>query len=153
MDYSIRVNKIKFLLLVNLFLVVSCSVHEKTISSDDLIYEVILGDYFTEDTLTLRLNNKIIFNEVILRSRGSMGVTGKWLKVKKGSNNFFSITSDSAEKEQVEINSSDDFIETILNNNHQIFKIKKRKGKYILISKDELGKISIAQSVKRPIFD
>ena len=152
MECLIKVdNKILYFFL--LLLTCSCSSQNKIVPKDNLSYNIIFGDFFSEDKVTLLIDGKTVFQNAVLNSYGSMGITKVWVKITTENGENFVSSSEGKEKSKIEINPKSIILTVILNDKSQRITIKKSKGKFILFHKAKNGEVAYDQTIKEPIFD
>jgi hypothetical protein len=134
------------LISFSLFILFSCSTAKKTDSV--IYYDIIFGDYFSDDTLDFYIDDSLIIKHAKLESAGSSGVTKIHVNIfYDGSNYFINIGSD---KRIVDLKKDSNLFKLIINGKERTFKIKRNKGKYLLFFGDKDKLVDFFQS-KQPM--
>ena len=129
-----------------LFILFSCNTIKKTESV--LCYDIIFGDYFSDDIIDLYIDNSLVIKDGKLNSAGSNGVTKIYLKIiYEGSNYFISINGD---KTIIDLKKDSNLFKLIINGKEKTFKINRNKGNYLLFFGDKKNVVDFFQS-KQPI--
>lgn len=117
-------------------------------SDSVLYYDIIFGDYFSNDILDFYIDDSNIINGGKLDSGGSSGVTKIHLEIIYDGNNYFiNINSD---KKIVDLKKDSNLFKLIINGKENTFKINRNNGKYLLFFGDKDKIVDFFQS-KKPI--
>ena len=117
-------------------------------SDSVLYYDIIFGDYFSNDILDFYIDDSNIINGGKLDSGGSSGVTKIHLEIIYDGNNYF-INIDSDNK-IVDLKKDSNLFKLIINGKENTFKINRNNGKYLLFFGDKDKIVDFFQS-KKPI--
>ena len=117
-------------------------------SDSVLYYDIIFGDYFSNDILDFFIDDSNIINGGKLDSGGSSGVTKIHLEIIYDGNNYF-INIDS-DKKIVDLKKDSNLFKLIINGKENTFKINRNNGKYLLFFGDKDKIVDFFQS-KKPI--
>lgn len=117
-------------------------------SDSVLYYDIIFGDYFSNDILDFYIDDSNIINGGKLDSGGSSGVTKIHLGIIYDGNNYF-INIDSDNK-IVDLKKDSNLFKLIINGKENTFKINRNNGKYLLFFGDKDKIVDFFQS-KKPI--
>lgn len=116
----------------------------------DISYSIVLGDCFHNDTVSLSINKILAFDNVILNSNFSTGLTQTWVSYKLGSNGLVIKTNDIETKKVFEFSKSLKLL-VIKNGKLYPFELNLSNGKNILIEGCE-SKIKANQFKKPMVF-
>jgi hypothetical protein len=145
--------KFLYLLLVVVAILVSCST-KKVHSKNSIDFTMFLGSGFKNDTVSLSIDNKDIFQNNILQSDSVLGVVGSVTITKK--NNLVSVLNSKNETVHSLEYVNNNIIVVGLKINHKLHKlyISLNKGNNVMIDNQSFNKgVSIFQSKKKIILD
>lgn len=150
----IKVNK-KSSSKILVFLVIfqMCTIQKDKLSNDDIIYEIIFGDHFKNDTIEVLVNNQVVLSEIELSSDPSDGITNAWIKLFKSKEMYFFSTNTQNEFKRIISQSNDLDLKIILMGQDTTFNLKDINGKYVVLASNGKGNIIFTQMVKEPYFD
>ncbi len=117
-------------------------------SDSVLYYDIIFGDYFSNDILDFYIDNTLIINNGKLNSTGSSGITKIHIKIiYEGSKSFININGN---KKRIDLKKENNLFKLIINGKEKTFKINPKNGKYLLFFGDKDKLVDFFQS-KQPI--
>lgn len=130
----------------------SCTSSYQNMRNDnDLLFEIVFQDYFSNDMIELKLNNCSIFSDSLTSSK-ILGVTKMRILAYKGTGLTYSIK---IINKFVECNSNKDEInlEVVMNGHKDKFKVDLKKGRYIGFNKKNKNEVDIIQSMNPFVYD
>lgn len=136
-------NKVLFI-----FLLICCSYNTLKKTDSIIHYDIIFGDYFSNDVMDFYIDNSLVVKNGYLDSKGSSGVTKIHLKITYENGKYF--IDDGVEKKLFTLNKKVNFFKLIVNGVEKSFKVYPKNGKYIIFFDDETNGIQFFQS-KKPL--
>jgi hypothetical protein len=128
---------LRYLLIsFSLFILFSCNTVKKTDSV--IYYDIIFGDYFSDDIIDFYIDNSLIVKNGKLNSAGSSGITKIHVKIIYEGSNYF--VYNGSDRKIVDLKKGSNLFKLIINGKEKTFKINRNKGKYLIFfgDKDEL---------------
>lgn len=152
MDYLTKGSRLlnKFLVIAYILLLsfntnACCLSKQHSNMNDSTLFEIDFQDFFINDTVSLRINNCAIFNNVRLLSNGSLGLTKMRVKVSrnKGSDCQVKFLNKAI---KCRIANDEIKLTILLNGAENKYTININDGKYIGFSKKDGGELYFNQS-------
>lgn len=135
----------KLLILFTIMIINSCA-SEKDSNNSEMIFTIDFQDFFERDTVTLQVNNCVVFEDLILTSDKSTGITS--IQVVYNHKGYLKLLSSGKEKEincQLKEN-SEYVIKVLVNGESNSFRVDLDKGGYLGFDKKTGNKLQLNQS-------
>jgi hypothetical protein len=121
-------------------------------SSKEVVFKIDFQDFFNKDTVTLRINNCLIFKDNLLMSDRSTGLTKARIKAYFNDGQSIKILCDGRSQLCMYLKGKIS-ISILFNHCVKKYEADLTKGKYIGISKKSATELSFRQSQKPFIYD
>jgi hypothetical protein len=131
-----------------LLMLSSCKVQKQEIKKSQIIYNIILGDHFKNDIISLSINGTTVLKNICLLSDFAAGVTDTEVEIVQYEKKIYFRTLENKELKKINIKPDNIKLEFIYKGNVKEFVVEKDKGRYILISDNGKGSLSLMQSIK-----
>jgi len=144
----------RFLISIFILLVIqNCIAQQQKTSGDSMMCSIIMGDNFSNDTITVSLNGVSIFEDVQLTTDSNLGlgITSVWAEIWERGNSFYLVTHDKERKINIDPNKIE--LSFVFKRQKTNYGLHISKGKYLVVDRNGYDKLNFMQISNKPVFD